>query len=44
MLSGKESLEDLKELLEQAIKDDDWFLVGRLEVRIDNLKKILNHS
>jgi len=44
MLSGKESLEDLEQMLEQAIKENDWFLVGRLEFRIEKLKKYLNRS
>ena len=44
MLSGKESLQDLEQMLEQAIKENDWFFVGRLEFRIEKLKRFPNRS
>ena len=44
MLSGKESAKTLKKMIKQAIEEEDWFLVGRLEVRLEKTKKIKDKS
>ena len=40
MLSGKESIETLEEMIKEAIEQDDWFLVGRLQTRLEKAKKL----
>ena len=41
MLSGKESIETLEIMIKEAIEQDDWFLVGRLQARLEKAKKII---
>jgi hypothetical protein len=40
MLSGKESIETLQTMIKEAIEQDDWFLVGRLQARLDKAKNL----
>jgi hypothetical protein len=41
MLSGKESIQTLEKMIKEAIEQDDWFLVGRLQARLEKAKKII---
>jgi hypothetical protein len=40
MLSGKESIETLQAMIKEAIEQDDWFLVGRLQARLEKAKNL----
>jgi len=39
MFSKYESVEQIEAFIKDAIKSEDWFSVGRLEVRLEQFKK-----
>jgi len=39
MFSKYDSVEQIEAFIEEAKKQDDWFSVGRLEVRLEQFKK-----